>query len=116
MIRTAVLAAFALGALATPALAFGVSSAPAPRFDTPGFVNGAKVLGMMPGTTSEPFHFGPAEPQPLAPDLQDSKKPTVVYDLSSGRPADHVDVTDPRDNPFMPQPERPSRRSAQASH
>lgn len=109
MIRTAVLAAVALGAFAAPALAFETHSAPAPSADAPHFVNGGKVFSMMPAVASEPFRFGPSEQAQV-------KGSTVVYDLSSGKPADHVDVTDPRDNPFMLQPERPSRRSAQASH
>ena len=109
MIRTAVLAALALGALAAPALAFETHSAAAPSSEGPHFVNGGKVLSMMPAVASEAFRFGPS-------DQAQAKGSTVVYDLSSGKPADHVDVTDPRDNPFMPQPERSSRRSPQAAH
>jgi hypothetical protein len=103
VIRTAVLAALAL-ALATPALAFEIHSAAAPSAAAPHFVNGGKVLSMMPAVASEAFRFGPS-------DQAQAKSSTVVYDLSSGKPADHFDVTDPRDNPFMPQPERPSKAS-----
>lgn len=110
MIRTAVLTALALGALATPALAFETQSAPAPRTnDAPGFTNLGKVFGMAPSGTTEPFRFGPS-------DQAQTKGSTVVYDLSSGKSADRIDVTDPRDNPFMPQPERRSDRSAQPAH
>jgi hypothetical protein len=115
VIRTAVLAALALGALATPALAFGAHSAPAPRVGDD-FTDTSMLRGMTPATASEPFHFGPAEPQALAPDLPQSKKATVIYELKGGKPADHIDVTDPRDNPFLPQPERPAVRSPEASH
>ncbi len=115
MIRTAVLAALALGALATPALALEAHSAPAPKVSSD-FSDTRVFQGMTPGTTSAPFHFGPAEPQALAPDLPESKKATVVYDVSSGKPADTIDVTDPRDNPFMLQPARSSRQSPEASH
>jgi hypothetical protein len=59
---------------------------------------------MKPAVASEPFRFGPS-------DQAQAKGGTVVYDLSAGKPADHVDVTDPRDNPFMAQPERRSARS-----
>jgi hypothetical protein len=72
-------------------------------------VNGGKVLSMMPAVASEPFRFGPS-------DQAQAKGSTVVYDLSAGKSADHVDVTDPRDNPFMPQPERRSTRSREAAH
>lgn len=105
MVRTAVLAVVALGAMAAPALAFEVRSMPAPHVGA-AFSDTRMFEGMMPATATETFHFGPAEPQPLAPQLQASKKPTVIYELKGGRPADHIDVTNPRDNPFMPQPER----------
>jgi hypothetical protein len=98
VIRTAVLAVLALGALAAPALAFEVHSAPAPRAEGPHFTNGGKILGMMPATASEPFRFGPSD-QAVAKDK------TVVYELKAGKAADHIDVTNPRDNPFLPQPE-----------
>jgi len=109
VIRTAVFAAFALGALAAaPALAFETQSVAAPSSEAPHFVNGGKILGMMPAVASEAFRFGPS-------DQAQAKGSTVVYDLSAGKPADHVDVTDARDNPFMPQPERSPRRSPQAA-
>jgi hypothetical protein len=109
VIRTAVLTAFALGALAAPALAFETHSAAAPGADTPHFVNGGKVLNMMPAVASETFRFGPS-------DQAQAKGSTVVYDLSSGKASDHVDVTDPSDNPFMPQPERSSKASPKSAH
>ena len=103
MIRIAVLSVLALGALAAPALAFEVKSVPAPRSDSPGFINGGKTLGMMPAVASEAFRFGPSE-------LAQSKGGTVVYELkATGKPADRIDVTDARDNPFMPQSERASK-------
>ena len=110
MIRTAVFAALALGALAAPAFAFETQSAPAPHVDAA--FSDLSILGnMMPGTTAAAFHFGPSEPQAMVPDRQESKKPTVVYELKAGKSADRIDVADPRDNPFMPQ----SERSASAS-
>jgi hypothetical protein len=115
VIRTAVLAAFAVSALATSAFAFGTQSVPAPRVGAD-FTDASMLRGMMPATASEPFHFGPAEPQALAPDLPQSNKATVIYELKGGKPADHIDVTDPRDNPFLPQPERRAARSTEASH
>ncbi len=102
MIRTAVFAALALSALAAPAFAFETQSVPAPHVDA-AFTNLGILGGMMPGTTNTAFHFGPAEPQALVPDHQDSKKPTVVYELNGGKSEKRIDVADPRDNPFMPQ-------------
>ena len=97
MIRTAALAILALGVLATPALALEVHMAPAPKTDAPHFSDMRMLEAMMPGSTNETAHFG----QPV----QD--KPTVIYELHpDGKHADQVDVTDPRDNPFMAQPER----------
>ena len=109
MIRIAVSAALALGALAAPALAFETHSAPAPRTDAPHFVNGGKILGMMPATTTEAFRFGPADTASGPADRPGAKRPTVVYELHPGKTADRVDVTDPRDNPFLPQSERSDR-------
>jgi hypothetical protein len=108
VIRTAIIAAFVLGA-ASPALAFETHSVPAPGADAPHFVNGAKILGMMPAVVSEPFRFGPS-------DQAQTKGATVIYELKGGKPADTIDVTDPRDNPFMFQPERSAKRSPDAAH
>jgi len=102
MIRTAVLAILTLGALAAPALAFEVKQAPAPRTSA-GFGDTRGITRMMPAATSETFRFGPAD-QAGAP-----KEPKVIYELKTGKPSDRVDVTDPRDNPFMAQPERADR-------
>jgi hypothetical protein len=110
VIRTAVLAVFMLAAVAAPAWALESHSAPAPKAGG-AFTDSRIFQGMTPETASEPFHFGPAEPQALAPAAAQAKKPMVVYDLSSGKMADNIDVADPRDNPFMPQPE-PSPRPA----
>ena len=99
MIRIAVLSVIALGALAAPALAFETQSVPAPRSEASGFTNQGKLLGMMPAVASEAFRFGPS-------DQAKPKGPTVIYELKAGKPAEQIDVTDPRDNPFMPQPER----------
>lgn len=114
MIRTAVLAVLALGAMAAPALAFESHSAPAPHVDA-AFTDTRMFQGMMPATASEPFHFGPAEPRGLVPDEQQSKRPTVVYELKGGKPADRIDVTDPRDNPFLPQADRSAAQSVDAA-
>lgn len=100
MIRTAALAVFALGALAAPALALEHTSMPAPQSSGDhllNFTDQRMFAAMMPGSTNETAHYG----QPV----QD--KPTVIYELHpDGKTADRVDVTDPRDNPFMAQPER----------
>ena len=105
MIRTAVFAALALGALAAPAFAFETQSAPAPHVDA-AFTNLSILGNMMPGMVSEAFHFGPAEAPALAPDQPAVKKPTVVYELNGDKSEKRIDVVDPRDNPFMPQFER----------
>jgi hypothetical protein len=102
VIRTAVLSVIALGVLATPALALEVQSVPAPHAAGGSNFNGAKLLGMMPAVASEAFRFGPS-------DQAQPKGPTVIYELKSGKPAEQIDVTNARDNPFMPQPERPAR-------
>jgi len=100
VIRTAVLA-IAIGALAAPALALEAHQAPAPRGDTSPFLNGSRLLGMMPAVASEAFRFGPSEQaQP--------RGPTVVYEVKGGKPSEQIDVTNARDNPFMPQSERRS--------
>ncbi len=99
MIRTAVLAALALGALASPAFAFEVRSTPAPHATAPHFIDTGAPARMLPATASESFHFG-------APDQRGTKGQTVIYELSGGKPADRIDVTSARDNPFMAQPER----------
>ena len=111
MIRTAALAVLALGAMAAPALAFETRSAPAPKMSAD-FTDTRIFSGMMPDAASEPFHFGPAEAQALSPDQQQTKKPTVIYELKGGKPSDRIDVTDSRQNPFMLQPARP----AEAAH
>jgi hypothetical protein len=98
VIRIAVLSVLTLGALAGPALAFGVQSVAAPRNDAH-FSDLRGLARLMPDSTSETFRFGPSD-QAAA---KDSK---VVYELKGGKPADRIDVADPRDNPFMPQPER----------
>jgi hypothetical protein len=115
VIRTAVLAAIALGAFAAPALAFESHSAPAPTVSA-AFTDTRIFAGMLPQTTSEPFHFGASEPQPLTSDQAAAKRPTVVYELGAGKPSARIDVTDPRDNPFLPQPEPQAGRSSQGAH
>lgn len=115
MIRTAALAVLALGAMAAPALAFEGHSAPAPHVDS-AFTDPRIFAGMVPETTSEAFHFGPAEPQALAPDLPQTTKQTVIYELKGGKAGDRIDVTDPRDNPFMPQLERSASQPVEAAH
>src|SRR5947209_3316836 len=101
MIRTAVLAVLALGVLAAPALAFEVKQAPAPHAGA-AFSDLGTLSRMMPAATSEAFRFGPADQKLTA-------QPKVIYELKTDKPSDRVDVTNPRDNPFMAQPERPDR-------
>jgi hypothetical protein len=97
VIRTAVFATI-LAAAASPALAFGVSSAPAPKTsgDAAFFHMGA-VERLAPAGVTEIPEFGRG---------REAKGQTVIYDLSKGKPADNLDLTKPRDNPFMLQPER----------
>jgi len=114
VIRTTALAAVALGAMAMPALALETHLAPAPHASA-AFTNMRIFTGMLPETTSEPFHFGAAEPRPLTPDQPAISKPTVIYDVGAGKPASRIDITDPRDNPFMPQFER-ANRAPDAAH
>ena len=103
MIRRIVLAALGLGLLATPALAFEVKQAPAPRAgEGAAFGDFGMLSRMMPAATSEAFRFGPAE-------QKTAEQPKVIYELKAGKSSDRVDVTNARDNPFMPQPERSSR-------
>jgi hypothetical protein len=115
VIRTAVFTVLALSALAAPAFAFEAQSAPAPKVGG-AFSDLRMFQGMMPGTTSAAFHFGPAEPQALTPDQPQSHQPTVVYELKGGKPSDQIDVTDSRDNPFMPQFQASPSRSSQIAH
>jgi hypothetical protein len=97
VIRTAALAIFAFGALTTPAFAFGFQQAPVPKEEASHFSNTRMFAAMMPGSIDETAHYGHP--------VQD--KPTVIYELHpDAKKADRVDVTDPRDNPFMAQPER----------
>ncbi len=96
MIRIGALAALALAA-ASPALAFEHTTVAAPKGDNgASFVHLDSVMRLAPGGASEPFRTGGGE----------QSKPTVVYELPKGKPADRIDVTNPRDNPFMLQPER----------
>jgi hypothetical protein len=95
VIRTAVFAALVLAA-ASPALAFEHTTVAAPKGDNgASFIHLDPVMRLAPAGASEPFRFG-GEPQ---------KNQTVVYDVSKGKPAARLDVTNPRDNPFMLQPE-----------
>jgi hypothetical protein len=97
VIRTAVFTAVLLAA--SPALAFGTFSAPAPKDvgNIAPFVHLSAVEHLAPAGVSEIPEFGRSRP---------AKDAMVVYDLTKGKPASHVDLTSPRDNPFMPQPER----------
>lgn len=97
MIRTVVLAGLVLAA-ASPALAYQVSSVPAPQ-STAHFANYSMFTHMMPGSTSETYRMRDAAPGHTA---------MVVYELPKGKPADRLDMTSARDNPFMAQPERKS--------
>jgi hypothetical protein len=115
VIRTAVLTALALSALAAPAFAFETQSVPAPKADAQ-FTDMRIFQGMMPGTTSAAFHFGPAEAPAMVPDMPQSKKPTVTYELTGGKASDKIDVTDPRDNPFMPHLGPSASRSPEIAH
>jgi hypothetical protein len=98
VIRTAVLATL-LASTALSALAFERTSIPASQASGPGsrihFTDFAGVARLAPEGATEPFRFGGAQ--------QD--KATVVYELPKGKPAGRIDVTSPRDNPFMAQPE-----------
>jgi hypothetical protein len=120
VIRTAVFTVLACGALslsalAAPAFAFETQSAPAPKAGG-AFTDLRMLQGMMPGTTSAAFHFGPAEAPAVAPDLQQTPKPTVIYELKGGKPSDRIDVTDPRDNPFLQQFDASPSRPSQIAH
>jgi hypothetical protein len=116
MIRTAALTVLALGAMAAPAFAFETQSAPAPKGGGSAFADSRIFGGMAPTTTSTPFHFGPAEAPAMVPDQPEAKKPMVVYELKGGKPADRIDVTDPRDNPFMSPLPPLSSRSSEIAH
>lgn len=96
MIRIAALAAFALAA-ASPALAFERASIPAPKADSPRFLNFGGVARLLPDGASEPFRFG---------EEQKSKADTKIVEVGKGKPGGRIDVNDPRQNPFMAGPER----------
>jgi hypothetical protein len=102
VIRIAAVAALALAA-ASPALAFEQVSAPAPKGDNArlaGFTNIGQVMRLAPAGASDNSRFF-SEVRP--------RGPMVVYELPKDvKPASNIDVNDPRDNPFMAQPERKS--------
>jgi len=94
VIRTAVFAALTVAA-ASPAFAFEHTTAAAPKGDSgAAFVHLDSVMRLAPAGASEAFRFGGTQ----------HDRPTVVYELPKDKPADRIDVTNPRDNPFMPQP------------
>ncbi len=102
MIRIAALAALMLAA-ASPALAFEQSTAAAPKADggrLASFTHIGQVMHLAPaGATDNSRFFSDVQP----------RGPMVVYELPKNvKPASHIDVNDPRDNPFMAQPERKS--------
>jgi hypothetical protein len=106
VIRTVAFAALVFAAAASPALAFEHTTIPSPPMDNVApFVNVSSVMHLAPTGTSEPFRFGSAGAE-VASDTTGSKGPMVVYELPKGKPAAYIDVNDPRDNPFMAQPER----------
>lgn len=92
---------------ASPALAFEHTSIPAPSDEDniAPFVNVSSVMHLAPAGTSEPFRFGDSGAV-ATPDAATGKGAMVVYELPKGKPAAYIDVNDPRDNPFMAQPER----------
>ena len=92
MIRLA-LATLAVAAAASPALAYSSQSMPAPH-------------------DSSRMHFGVAAVERLAPsgvssnDIRAAAKPTdartVIYEIPAAKPAARqLNVSDPKDNPFM---------------
>ena len=94
MIRAAVLT-IAFGALAAwPALAYTSQQKVAPRVEAR-FTDTSVFLHIVPGASNSAFWR----------DNPKAQSGTVVYDLSKGKAADRLNVTDPHDNPFMPQPE-----------
>ena len=96
MIRTALVAAAVLAA-ASPALALQHTSVPAPKADSPRFLNFGGVARLLPDGAAEPFRFG---------ETQKPKGDTVVVEVGKGKPGGRIDVNDARQNPFMAQPER----------
>jgi hypothetical protein len=96
VIRTALVCAIALAA-ASPALALEHTSVPAPKGDSPRFLNFSGVAHLLPDGAAEPFRFG---------DEQKPKGDTVIVEVAKGKSGARVDVNDPRQNPFMAGPER----------
>jgi hypothetical protein len=97
VIRTAVFAAAVVFAAASPALAFEFSSAPAPKdANAAPFVHLDAVMRLAPAGVDEVAHYG---------DAPQAKGPMRIVEVPKGKPAAHVDVNDPRDNPFMALPE-----------
>ena len=91
MIRLALVLTLA-SAAASPALAYSTQSMPAPH-------------------DSVRHEFGVAATMRLAPasvssnDIREAAKPTaaktIVYQIPAGKPADRLDISDPKNNPFM---------------
>ena len=101
MIRTVPLAMIGLAAIvlaaASPALALERTSIPAPKSDSPHFLNFGGVAKLLPDGASEPFRFG---------DEQKPKADTVIVEVGKGKPQGRIDVNDPRQNAFMAGSER----------
>ena len=83
----------ALGALAaSPALAYSLEPVQAPRFSAH-FTNTAPLARMMSEDVSAP-------PIRDAPPETKAKKDLIKLS-KKGQPADHINISDPNDNPFM---------------
>ena len=90
MIRLA-LALTLAAAAASPALAYSTQQIQAPHNSRHEFGGMSGIAHMMPGSASTPMHE-PAKPT-------DAK--TVIYELPAGKAAARIDVTDPKNNPFL---------------
>ncbi len=102
MIRPAILVlAGALGVLAaSPALAYSVEQVAAPHVSAH-FTNTAMFASMMSSDVSAP-------PIRDAPPENQTKK--VLVKVPKGPMADHINVSDPNDNPFLPAPLKDDRK------
>ena len=94
MIRLASLVA--LGALAaSPAFAWTFQPSPAPHFSSAFFLDSPKMAAF----AADDVRTNPIRDQPADGQV---KKETVK--LPKGRAADHINISDPNDNPFMAAP------------
>jgi hypothetical protein len=91
MIRLA-LALTLAAAAASPALAYSTQSIPAPHNSVRHDFGVAAAMRLAPSGVSSNALREPAQP---------TGAKTVIYQIPAGKPADRLDINDPKNNPFM---------------